>query len=85
MVSTDEQVFVIGAGIGGLCSALSLAPTGRRVVRIPLPRAFEPRRVGVIWTRSTIRIRLVKAFLEEAQAASASPKAVPSARKSSVP
>lgn len=32
MVSTDEQVFVIGAGIGGLCSALSLAPTGRRVV-----------------------------------------------------
>ena len=45
-------------------------PEGLRVVRIPLPRPAEPRRVGVIWSRSTIRIRLVKAFLEEAQAAS---------------
>ena len=59
-------------------------PEGLRVVRIPLPRPFEPRRVGVIWTRSTIRIRLVKAFLEEAQIAAA-PRAPASARRSSVP
>jgi DNA-binding transcriptional LysR family regulator len=60
-------------------------PEGLRVVRIPLPRQFEPRRVGVIWSRSTIRIRLVKAFLEEAQAASGpvKPAAVP--RRSSAP
>ncbi len=44
-------------------------PEGLRVVRLPLPRATEPRRVGVLWTRSTIRIRLVMSFLEEAQAA----------------
>lgn len=44
-------------------------PEGLRVVRIPLPNAFEPRRIGVLWTRSTIRLRLVTAFLEEAKAA----------------
>jgi len=44
-------------------------PEGLRVVRLSLPRATEPRRVGVLWTRSTIRIRLVMSFLEEAQAA----------------
>ena len=43
-------------------------PEGLRVVRLPLPRAAEPRRVGVLWTRSTIRIRLVTSFLQEAQA-----------------
>ena len=42
-------------------------PEGLRVARIALPIPFEPRRVGVLWTRSTIRIRLVKAFLQEAQ------------------
>ena len=44
-------------------------PEGLRVVRLRLPRAAEPRRVGVLWTRSTIRIRLVTSFLQEAQAA----------------
>ncbi|MDQ6621852.1 MAG: LysR substrate-binding domain-containing protein, partial [Pseudomonadota bacterium] len=42
-------------------------PEGLKVVRIPLPITFEPRRIGVLWTRSTIRIRLVKALLQEAQ------------------
>lgn len=28
----DDTVFVIGAGIAGLCTALALAPTGRRIV-----------------------------------------------------
>lgn len=44
-------------------------PEGLQVVRIPLPRAFEPRRIGIVWSRSTIRIRLVTAFLQEARAA----------------
>lgn len=42
-------------------------PEGLRVTRIALPDPVEPRRIGVLWTRSTIRIRLVKAFLQEAQ------------------
>jgi DNA-binding transcriptional LysR family regulator len=46
-------------------------PEGLHVVRLPLPRAAEPRRVGVLWTRSSIRVRLVTAFLQEAQAAAA--------------
>ncbi|PCJ38694.1 MAG: LysR family transcriptional regulator [Alphaproteobacteria bacterium] len=35
------------------------------VVRIPLPLQCKPRRVGVVWCRSSIRIRLLKAFLQE--------------------
>lgn len=46
-------------------------PEGLDLVRIPLPRAFEPRRIGVVWSRSTIRIRLVQAFLTESRAAMA--------------
>lgn len=46
-------------------------PEGLRLVRIPLPRAIRPRRIGVVWSRSTIRIRLVTAFLEDARAAAA--------------
>ena len=44
-------------------------PEGLRLVRIELPLSFEPRRVGVVWSRATIRIRLVNAFVEEARAA----------------
>lgn len=42
-------------------------PEGLRLVKLELPHPFEPNRVGVIWSRSTIRIRLVNAFIEEAQ------------------
>jgi DNA-binding transcriptional LysR family regulator len=45
-------------------------PEGLNLARIPLPRASEPRRIGVIWSRSTVRIRLVNAFLQEARLAS---------------
>jgi len=44
-------------------------PEGLHLVRIPLPRGFEPRRIGVVWSRSTVRIRLVTAFLQESRAA----------------
>lgn len=46
-------------------------PEGLNLVRIPLPRPFEPRRIGIVWSRSTIRIRVVKAFLEESRTAMA--------------
>ena len=42
-------------------------PEGLELVRIPLPHASEPRRIGVVWSRASIRIRLVMAFLEEAR------------------
>lgn len=44
-------------------------PEGLNVVRIPLPLPSEPRRIGVAWSRSTVRIRLVNVLLEEARAA----------------
>ncbi len=39
-------------------------PEGLSLVRIALPLACEPRRIGVVWSRSSIRIRLVTAFLQ---------------------
>ena len=42
-------------------------PEGLRLVKLALPHPFEPNRVGIIWSRSTIRLRLVKAFILEAQ------------------
>ncbi len=46
-------------------------PEGLKLARIPLPLAFEPRRIGIVWSRSTIRVRLVHAFLQESRAAMA--------------
>lgn len=48
-------------------------PEGLNLVRIPLPQPFEPRRIGIVWSRSTIRIRLVTVFLQESRAAMAAP------------
>lgn len=55
-------------------------PEGLDLIRLPLPNRFEPRRVGIVWSRSTIRIRLVTEFLQESRAAmqaknAAAPKA----------
>src|SRR2546427_349269 len=36
-------------------------PEGLKLARIPLPREFEPRRIGIVWSRATIRLRLVTA------------------------
>ena len=43
-------------------------PEGLRLVRLPLPLATKPRRMGVVWSRSTMRIRLVKDFVADARA-----------------
>ncbi len=50
-------------------------PEGLNLVRIPLPLPCEPRRIGIVWSRSTIRIRLVQAFLQESRAAMPRPDA----------
>lgn len=44
-------------------------PEGLRVVRIPLPQATVPRRIGVVWSRSSVRVRLVTVFLQESRKA----------------
>ncbi|WP_454832240.1 LysR family transcriptional regulator [Pseudoxanthomonas wuyuanensis] len=44
-------------------------PEGLRLVRIPLPNECVPRRIGIVWSRSTVRIRLVTVLLREAQSA----------------
>jgi DNA-binding transcriptional LysR family regulator len=41
-------------------------PEGLRLVRIPVPRPHEPRRIGLVWSRSSVRARLVHVLLEEA-------------------
>lgn len=44
-------------------------PEGLDLVRIPLPQPCEPRRIGMVWSRSTVRIRLVTVLLQESRAA----------------
>ena len=44
-------------------------PEGLDLVRIPLPLPSEPRRIGMVWSRSTVRIRLVTVRLQESRAA----------------
>ena len=44
-------------------------PEGLDPVRIPLPLPSEPRRIGMVWSRSTVRIRLVTVLLQESRAA----------------
>lgn len=52
-------------------------PEGLKLVRLPLPLPFEPRCIGIVWSRSTIRIRLVTAFLNESRVATAAHVNVP--------
>ena len=44
-------------------------PEGISVVRIPLPEPSEPRRIGMVWSRSSVRLRQVNVLLEEARTA----------------
>ena len=40
-------------------------PEGLKLVRIPLPLPALPRRIGVVWSRSSVRVRLVNALLQQ--------------------
>lgn len=44
-------------------------PEGLDLVRMPLPLPSEPRRIGMVWSRATVRIRLVTVLLQESRAA----------------
>lgn len=49
-------------------------PEGLRLVRMPLPEICIPRRIGIVWSRSTIRISLVTVLLQESLAAMKTPR-----------
>ncbi|WP_313495301.1 LysR family transcriptional regulator [Stenotrophomonas sp.] len=44
-------------------------PEGISVARIPLPEPSEPRRIGMVWSRSSVRLRQVNVLLDEARTA----------------
>jgi DNA-binding transcriptional LysR family regulator len=43
-------------------------PEGLDLARIELPEATVPRRIGMVWSRSSVRIRLVNVLLQESLA-----------------
>lgn len=63
----SESVLVIGAGIGGLCTALALAPTGRKIVileRDAAPASADPDQVFLDWKHTGVgHLRQSHAFL----------------------
>jgi DNA-binding transcriptional LysR family regulator len=44
-------------------------PEGVQLVRIPLPEPTVPRRIGIVWSRSSVRVRMVNVFLQESRRA----------------
>jgi DNA-binding transcriptional LysR family regulator len=46
-------------------------PEGLSLAKLPVPDASFARRIGLVWTRASLRLRLVQAFLEQAAAAHA--------------
>jgi len=48
-------------------------PEGISVVRLPLPEASEPRRIGMVWSRASVRLRQVNVLLDEARTAMLQP------------
>ena len=46
-------------------------PEGLKLIRIALPNPSVPRRMGIVWSRSSVRERLVSVFVNESRRASA--------------
>jgi DNA-binding transcriptional LysR family regulator len=44
-------------------------PEGLQLARIPLPNPSVPRRIGIVWSRSSVRVRLVTVLLQESRKA----------------
>ncbi len=47
-------------------------PEGLHLARIPVPNPSVPRRLGIVWSRSSVRERLVAVFLQESRRVAAS-------------
>ena len=62
-----EKILVIGAGIGGLCTALMLAPSGREVIVLERDGPVEtgnPDELFASWKRTGVgHLRQSHAFL----------------------
>lgn len=58
-----------GLGVSLLPDWARPAPESLSLARIPVPDHSFARRIGLIWPRSSLRLRLVQAFLEQAAAA----------------
>jgi DNA-binding transcriptional LysR family regulator len=43
-------------------------PEGLQLARLPLPEPCVPRRIGIIWSRGSVRMRLVTLLLKESVA-----------------
>ena len=44
-------------------------PEGLQLARLPLPEPSVPRRIGIVWSRSSVRVRLVTVLLQESRKA----------------
>ena len=51
-------------------------PEGLDLARLPVPGPSVPRRLGIVWSRSTVRERLVHVFVQESRRASATKASV---------
>ncbi len=51
-------------------------PEGLNLVRMPLPNPSVSRRIGIVWSRSSVRVRLVTVFLQESRKAMTMPAVV---------
>jgi DNA-binding transcriptional LysR family regulator len=54
-----------GLGVSLLPDRTPPWPEGLAISRLPLPIPFPPRRIGVMWKRSSMRISVVQAFLDQ--------------------
>ncbi|MEJ7685945.1 MAG: LysR substrate-binding domain-containing protein [Variovorax sp.] len=55
-----------GLGVSVVPDIASPLLQGQRIARIALPLSSEPRRFGVLWLRSSARLRLIQGFVETA-------------------
>ena len=52
-----------GLGVSLVPDAALLLPGSVRLAKLPTPLPSEPRHVGVVWNRSSVRTRLIRLFL----------------------
>lgn len=58
-----------GLGISIVPDTAIEGATNLKLAKLPLPARIEPRRVGILWLRASIRARLIHAFVEQAKLA----------------